>query len=81
MTTRIEIAAPSTLRTSRGIGVGATRAEVEAAYRDALGKGREPNEPDATTEQLLIVGSVYGGTFFRFEGGKLVSIFVGAGAE
>jgi hypothetical protein len=77
----IEIAAPSSLRTSRGVGLGATRAEVEAAYKDALGKGRDPNEPDPDTEQLLVLGSVYGGTFFRFEGGKLVSVFVGAGAE
>jgi hypothetical protein len=77
----MEIAAPSTLRTSRGIGLGATRAEVEALYKDALGKGRQPDEPNPDTEQLLVLGSVYGGTFFRFEGGKLVSIFVGAGAE
>lgn len=77
----IEIAGPSTLRTSRGIGIGATRAEVEAAYRDALGKGRDPSEPDATSETRLILGSVYGGTAFRFEGGKVVSIFVGASAE
>lgn len=77
----IEIEPPSKLRTSRGIGLGATRAEVEAAYRDALGKGREPDEPDATSETRLILGSVYGGTIFRFEGGKLVSVFVGAAAE
>lgn len=77
----MEIAGSSKLRTSRGIGLGATRAEVESLYADALGKGREPNEPNPDTEQLLVLGSLYGGTFFRFESGKLVSIFVGAGAE
>lgn len=77
----MEIAGASKLRTSRGLGLGATRAEVESLYEDALGKGRQPDEPNPDTERLLVLGSIYGGTFFRFEGGKLVSIYVGAGAE
>jgi hypothetical protein len=77
----MEIAGASTLRTSRDIALGATRAEVEAMYEDALGKGRQPDEPNPDNERLLVLGSVYGGTFFRFENGKLVSIYVGAGAE
>lgn len=77
----IEIAGSSKLRTSRGLGLGATRAEVESLYQDALGKGRQPDEPNPDNERLLVLGSIYGGTFFRFENGKLVSIYVGAGAE
>lgn len=77
----MEIAGSSKLRTSRGVGLGATRAEVESLYADALGKGRQPDEPNPDTDRLLVLGSIYGGTFFRFENGKLVSIYVGAGAE
>ena len=77
----ITIRAPSDLRTSRGVGVGSARADVEATYAAYLGKGREPDEPDTTSPTQLIVGSIYGGTFFTFAGGKVTEIFVGAGAE
>lgn len=77
----ISIASPSTLTTSRGIGIGASRAEVERVYAEHLGKGREADEPDYTSPEQLIVGSIYGGTFFGFHDGKVDSIFVGAGAE
>lgn len=77
----ITIEAPSKLTTSRGVGLGSTRAEVEKVYQAFLGKGRQEGEPDTTSAESLIVGSVYGGTFFSFEGGKVSRIFVGAGAE
>lgn len=75
------ISAPSTLTTSRGVGIGTTRADVERIYQEYLGKGREPEEPDTTSAEQLIIGSVYGGTFFEFADGKVTKIFVGAGAE
>lgn len=66
----------SNLRTIRDIGVGSTRAEVEAAYRPAI--NLEESE-DAT----IVVGSVYGGIMFEIDAGasRVVSIFVGAAAE
>ena len=75
------ITAPSELRTSRGIGIGAARADVETTYAAYLGKGRQPDEPDTTSPTSLIIGSIYGGTFFTFEGGNVSEIFVGVGAE
>jgi hypothetical protein len=77
----ITLSAPSRLTTSRGIGIGAGRAEVERIYAASLAKGREPGEADPSTPAQLIIGSIYGGTFFHFENGKVTEIFVGAGAE
>ena len=77
----IRIEAPSALTTSRGVGIGTSRAEVERIYQAFLGAGREDGEPDTTSADSLIVGSIYGGTFFDFVDGKVTAIFVGAGAE
>lgn len=77
----ITIAPPSKLTTSRGVGIGTTRAEVERIYKASLGTGRQPGEPDTTSPESLVIGSVYGGTFFSFTDGKVTQIFVGAGAE
>ncbi|MEZ4398405.1 MAG: hypothetical protein R3B06_00195 [Kofleriaceae bacterium] len=77
----ISITPPSKLTTSRGVGIGTSRAEVERIYAEHLGRGREPDEPDTTSPEQLIIGSIYGGTFFGFHDGKVDSIFVGAGAE
>lgn len=79
----ISITAPSTAKTSRGIGIGSTWAEVDAVYSPFKGQGLNPDEGEPVTwgPEQIIVGSVYGGTFFSFEDGKVTSIFVGAGAE
>jgi hypothetical protein len=77
----ISIVAPSKLTTSRGVGIGASRADVEKIYKDFLGKGRQEGEPDTTSPEQLIIGSIYGGTAFSFTDGKVSTIFVGAGAE
>ncbi|MCA9518913.1 MAG: hypothetical protein KC635_28450 [Myxococcales bacterium] len=61
--------------TARGIGVGASREAVEKAYATLGATDHEAND------SLLVAGSVFGGVFFRFDSGKVVSIFVGAGAE
>ncbi|MCR9159426.1 MAG: hypothetical protein ACE37F_23025 [Nannocystaceae bacterium] len=57
-----------------GLKIGSTRAEVEAVYGDDFDK-------DFTNENTFIAGSVYGGTFYEFDGDKVVGIFIGAGAE
>jgi len=74
----ITITSPSKLRTSRGIGVGSARAEVEEAYKGTQ-TGAE-GEVAPTPEQIL-VGTLYEGTSFRFVDGKVSEISVGGGAE
>jgi hypothetical protein len=79
----IFVSAPCTATTSRGIGIGASWEDVDATYREFRGQGLnedEEEEPQWDRDEI-IVGSIYGGTFFDFEGGKVSSIFVGAGAE
>lgn len=74
----ITIVAPSLLKTKKGLGIGATRAEVLKQY----GSRRAPeSEPDDRT--MFIAGSIYGGLFFTFKnsGDAVTEIFLGAGAE
>jgi hypothetical protein len=71
---RILVEAPSQLQTSRGIGIGSSRTEVETAY------AAERNV-EASTAETFVAGSEYGGVLFSFEGDKVRSIFIGAAAE
>lgn len=57
-----------------GLAIGSTRAEVEAVYGDH-------HDTAATDEHTFVAGSVYGGSFYRFEDGRVVGIFIGPGAE
>ncbi len=57
-----------------GLKIGSSRAEVEATYGDDFDK-------DFTDENTFVAGSVFGGSFYSFEAGKVVGIFIGAGAE
>ena len=57
-----------------GLKIGSTRAEVEAVYGDHFDKA-------FTDEHTFVAGSVYGGSFYRFESDRVVGIFIGAGAE
>jgi hypothetical protein len=67
--------APCAERSTRGVGVGSTEAEVSTAYAGLA-------DPDATRPgETFVAGSVYGGVFFTFVGGRVSEIFVGAGAE
>jgi hypothetical protein len=64
--------APSTRRTSKGIGLGSTPEAIEAAYGKTL---------THVEESSVVVGSVYGGLLFELEEGRVRSIFIGASAE
>jgi hypothetical protein len=77
----ISLAAPAKVTTSRGVGIGASFAEVDRIYGPYRHLGREGDEPETWGADLIIVGTVYGGTFFTFTDGKVSEIFVGAGAE
>lgn len=70
----ITLTAPSTLKNADGIGIGSPRADIEKRYAKLIDKSE-------SRESTIILGSVYGGTFFDFENGKVSRIFVGAGAE
>jgi hypothetical protein len=78
----IMIAAPCKLRTTRGIGIGSSHADVETTYKAELAK---PSSPEGAVSQVtpesIIVGSLYGGTIFHFANGVVKEIFVGAAAE
>jgi hypothetical protein len=67
----IEVFAPSTLMTTRGVVVGMALEDVPARYQRNIDEGRDdPNE--------YLVGSVYGGMLFTLKDRKVVSIFLGA---
>ena len=36
---------------------------------------------DESSDEMIVVGSIYGGMVFSFENGKVKQIFIGAGAE
>lgn len=72
---RMTAAAPCEFVTNRGIGVGATRAEVDSAY--ALDYSQE-EPPDA---ERVVVDSIYDGLILSFVEGKVTSLFFGAAAE
>ncbi|KIM12908.1 MAG: hypothetical protein KU38_03030 [Sulfurovum sp. FS08-3] len=73
--TRITITAPSQLKTKRGIGIGSSEQEVIRAYNNV--KESQATRPKET----FVAGSVFGGLFFDFQNGKVVSIMLGAAAE
>jgi hypothetical protein len=68
------IHAPCAYKTSKNVGVGATRAEVEQAYGAAV------NQEESGADSI-VVGSTYGGMIFTIADGKVSEVFVGAAAE
>jgi hypothetical protein len=73
--TAIVVAAPSTLTTTKGIGIGSTEEEVLAAYGPLLDRG-------ATRRgKTVVAGSIYGGMIISIAEGKVSEIFLGAIAE
>ena len=76
----ITIEAPSALKTEHGIGIGSAKEEVLKAYADYKTE-KEQAEHLAQGGDKHLVGSIYGGMIFDFEGGKVSRIFLGASAE
>lgn len=72
----ISIVSPSQLKTSRGIHIGSTEAEVIDAY----GQFRDP-EYDTQNKDVFIAGSIYDGLIVDFKEGRVCRIFLGAAAE
>jgi hypothetical protein len=68
----LSIAAPSTLKTAKGVGLGATADQIQQAY------GAKDTH---VQDDVVLVGSAYGGLFFTMKDGKVASIFIGVGAE
>jgi hypothetical protein len=64
---------PCDQETQRGIGIGASRQEVLAAYGEAI---ENQDDPEA-----LIAGTAFGGIVFHFKDGVVDYIFIGASAE
>ena len=68
------LAAPYEVKGAKGVGIGSTKQEVLDVYSGVI-------EPRSEGEDMIIVGSIYGGIFFTLVDDKVSTIFVGAGAE
>ncbi len=71
---------PFKLATGQGIQMGDRKSEVREAYRAYESTSEEAGELFDGAD-VHLVGSIYGGMIFTFEGGKLSKIFLGAAAE
>jgi hypothetical protein len=69
----ITVTGPATLKTPVNIGIGSDINDVKKAYAN--------NMDPSSTDESIVVGSVYGGIIFNFKNGKVDKIFVGAAAE
>jgi hypothetical protein len=68
--------APCALTTSHGVGIGATEAQLAAAY------GKYQDEDGLSeTGKTFIVGSIYSGLIFELRNGRVTRMFLGAAAE
>jgi hypothetical protein len=74
----MHLKAPAKLMTGRGIGIGASRKEVLAAY----GRAAEPGESGEPGHSTLTVGTDYDALVFSLNGrNQVAEIFLGALAE
>ena len=71
----ITVSRPSTLKTDKGISIGSKASRVATAYQAYV------NSDESTPNQVIVVGSIYGGIQFSLENDTVSSIFVGASAE
>lgn len=72
----VKLEKPCILKTSRGIGIGSTKAEVLDAYKKEI----DPVE-NGGGSSAIVAGTVYGGLIFTLENDIVASIFIGAAAE
>jgi hypothetical protein len=75
----VQINAPSTLKTARGITIGSSRSEVLEHY--GAQRDLDHLDPDEDDPSQFVAGSIYGGLVFRFENDQVSEIFLGAAAE
>lgn len=71
----ITLKAPCKLASARGIRIGSTDNDVRKAY------AKKELDKDFTRPGFIVAGSIYGGIMFTITGGRVTSIFLGAGAE
>jgi hypothetical protein len=70
----VSATAPCTEATQRGIKIGDKKDAVTVTYADAI-------NPEDSSENEVVVGSIFGGLIFYIENGAVSSIFIGAAAE
>jgi hypothetical protein len=71
----IDCMARCTLKSSRGVGIGSTLADVQKAY------AAEFNKEESKLPGTFVAGTIYGGLIFSFKAGKARQMFLGAAAE
>ncbi len=71
---QIEIKNPSSMKTSRGVGIGDNKEFVNEKYNGLINK----NDSDFET---VVIGDVYNGIFFIFKNNKVDNIILGSLAE
>lgn len=70
----ITIEEPCALKSSKQIGIGSSKNEVELAYKEFI-------NPSISTPTTIVAGTEFGGIVFTLENNKVKSIFIGASAE
>ena len=70
----ILIKKPCPLKTLTKIGIGSTTEEVENAYKESI-------NPEYTSPESIIAGTIYGGMVFSLQNKKVKTIYVGVSAE
>ena len=72
---RIVIKNSCAYETQRGIKIGSSETEVQAAYQEAMNPGA------SSPGKRIVCGTVYGGVIFDLQNDIVTSIFIGAAAE
>ena len=72
---RIVIKDSCAYETQRGIKIGSSEKEVQAAYQEAMNPGA------SSPGKRIVCGTVYGGIIFDVQNNAVSSIFIGAAAE
>jgi len=70
----IEVVSPSSYKTSKGVGIGATMDFVLKKHANEI------NE-EASDQDVIIIGSIYEGTYFFIKEGKVNNFIIGALAD
>lgn len=70
----IEIKAPSSLKTTKNIGIGSALSEVMNAYKEYINK-------EFSDSSEIVAGSPYGGIVFSIQNQKVKSIYIGPTAD